>query len=106
MLIQGIHFDLTYTPLRHLGYKAVAVNASDIYAMNGTPRQIVVSLAISNHFSVESLEELYAGMYIACEEYGIDLIGGDTTSSKNRIMYQYHHIGRSRRIGNRLPKYS
>lgn len=93
MLIQGIHFDLTYTPLRHLGYKAVAVNASDIYAMNGTPRQIVVSLAISNHFSVESLEELYAGMYIACEEYGIDLIGGDTTSSKTGLCINITILG-------------
>lgn len=65
MLIQGIHFDLTYTPLKHLGYKSVAVNASDIYAMNGTPRQITVALAVSNHFSVESLEELYSGMYLA-----------------------------------------
>jgi len=82
MLIQGIHFELIYTPLKHLGYKAVAVNASDIYAMNGTPKQITLSLAISNHFSVESLEEFYAGVFLACEEYGIDLIGGDTTSSK------------------------
>ncbi|NCE71766.1 thiamine-phosphate kinase [Odoribacter sp. Z80] len=93
MLIQGIHFDLTYTPLKHLGYKAVAVNASDIYAMNGTPRQIVVSLAISNHFSVESLEELYAGMYIACEEYGIDLVGGDTTSSKTGLCINITILG-------------
>ena len=82
MLIQGIHFDLTYTPLKHLGYKSVAVNASDIYAMNGTPKQITIALAISNHFSVESLEEFYAGVYLACEQYGIDLVGGDTTSSK------------------------
>lgn len=81
MLIQGIHFDLTYTPLKHLGYKSVVVNASDIYAMNGTPKQITVSVAISNHFSVESLEEFYAGVKLACDIYGIDLIGGDTTSS-------------------------
>lgn len=81
MLIQGIHFDLTYTPLKHLGYKSVAVNASDIYAMNGTPRQITIGLAVSNHFSAEGLEEFYSGIYLACEHYGIDLVGGDTTSS-------------------------
>ena len=78
MLIQGIHFDLTYTPLKHLGYKAVVVNASDIYAMNGTPKQITLSVAISNHFSVESMEEFYAGVRLACDMYGIDLVGGDT----------------------------
>lgn len=93
MLIQGIHFDLTYTPLKHLGYKSVAVNASDIYAMNGTPRQITVSLAISNHFSVEGLEEFYAGMYLACEGYGIDLIGGDTTSSQTGMCISITVLG-------------
>lgn len=93
MLIQGIHFDLTYTPLKHLGYKSVAVNASDIYAMNGTPRQITVSLAISNHFSVEGLEEFYAGMYLACEAYGIDLIGGDTTSSQTGMYISITVLG-------------
>lgn len=93
MLIQGIHFDLTYTPLKHLGYKAVAVNASDIYAMNGTPRQITVAIAVSNHFSVESLEELYAGMYLACEQYGIDLVGGDTTSSQTGLCISVTVIG-------------
>jgi len=93
MLIQDIHFDLTYTPLKHLGYKAVAVNASDICAMNGTPRQITVSLALSNHFSIESVEELYAGMYLACEKYGIDLIGGDTTSSKTGMCISITVIG-------------
>lgn len=93
MLIQGIHFDLTYTPLKHLGYKSVAVNASDIYAMNGTPRQITVSLAISNHFSVEGLEEFYAGMYLACEAYGIDLIGGDTTSSQTGMCISITVLG-------------
>jgi len=82
MLIEGVHFDLTYTPLKHLGYKAVSTNASDIYAMNGTPRQITVSLALSNRFTLEAVDELYEGMYLACEHYGIDLIGGDTTSSK------------------------
>lgn len=93
MLIQGIHFDLTYTPLKHLGYKSVAVNASDIYAMNGTPRQITVALAVSNHFSVESLEELYSGMYLACEHYGIDLVGGDTTSSKTGLCISITVLG-------------
>ncbi len=81
MLVQGIHFDLTYTPLKHLGYKAVASNVSDICAMNGTPKQITVSLALSNHFSVEGVDELYEGIYLACQRYGLDLIGGDTTSS-------------------------
>ncbi len=93
MLIQGIHFDLTYTPLKHLGYKSVAVNASDICAMNGIPRQITVALAISNHFSVESLEEFYAGMYLACEHYGIDLVGGDTTSSKTGMCISITVLG-------------
>lgn len=93
MLIQGIHFDLTYTPLKHLGYKSVAVNASDICAMNGSPKQITVALAISNHFSVESLEEFYAGMYLACENYGIDLIGGDTTSSKTGMCISITVLG-------------
>lgn len=93
MLIQGVHFDLTYTPLKHLGYKAVAVNASDICAMNGIPRQITVSLALSNHFSVEGAEELYAGIYLACEHYGIDLIGGDTTSSRTGMCISITVLG-------------
>jgi len=93
MLIQDIHFDLIYTPLKHLGYKAIAVNASDICAMNGTPRQVVVALAVSNHFSVESVEELYSGMYLACEKYGIDLVGGDTTSSKTGMCISITVIG-------------
>lgn len=93
MMIQDIHFDLTYTPLKHLGYKAVASNVSDICAMNGTPRQIVVSLALSNHFSVEGTEELYAGIYLACEHYGLDLIGGDTTSSRTRMCISITIIG-------------
>mgnify|MGYP000037607412 CR=1 FL=1 len=93
MLIQGIHFDLTYTPLKHLGYKSVAVNASDIYAMNGIPKQITLSLAVSNHFSVEGLEEFYAGLYLACEKYGIDLVGGDTTSSKTGMCISITVLG-------------
>ncbi|MFO7722881.1 MAG: thiamine-phosphate kinase [Bacteroidales bacterium] len=82
LLIEGVHFDLTYYPLKHLGYKAVAVNLSDICAMCGTPEQITVSLALSSRFSLEAIEELYSGIYQACQHYGVDLIGGDTTSSR------------------------
>lgn len=81
LLMEGVHFDLTYVPLKHLGYKSAVVNFSDIYAMNGTPRQITVSLGISKRFSVEDMEVLYAGIRLACEEYGVDIVGGDTTSS-------------------------
>ncbi len=81
LLLEGIHFDLVYTPLKHLGYKSAVVNFSDIYAMNGTPQQITVSLGISQRFSVEDLEEFYAGVLLACEVYGVDLVGGDTSSS-------------------------
>ena len=81
LLVEGIHFDLTYTPLKHLGYKSVIVNISDIYAMNATPTQILLSIAISNKFSVEALDEYYEGVYAACEKYNVDLVGGDTTSS-------------------------
>ncbi len=81
MLMEGIHFDLTYTPLKHLGYKAAVVNFSDVYAMNGTPRQLLVSVAVGRRFKVEHLDELYAGLRLACERYGVDLVGGDTTSS-------------------------
>lgn len=81
LLLEGIHFDLVYTPLKHLGYKAAVVNFSDIYAMNGTPRQITVSLGISKRFSVEDLENFYSGLKLACEVYGVDIVGGDTTSS-------------------------
>jgi len=81
MLIEGIHFDLTYTPLKHLGYKAVISNLSDICAMNAQPKQITVSIAISEKFSLEAMEEIYKGIYLACDNYNIDLIGGDTTSS-------------------------
>ncbi len=82
MLLEGVHFDLTYTPLKHLGYKAAVVNFSDIYAMNGKPEQITVGLACSNRFPVEALEQLYEGIGLACVNYGVDLVGGDTTSSK------------------------
>lgn len=81
LLLEGIHFDLIYTPLKHLGYKAAVVNFSDIYAMNGKPQQITVSLGISKRFSVEELEEFYSGLKLACEIYGVDIVGGDTTSS-------------------------
>jgi thiamine-monophosphate kinase len=103
MLVEGVHFDMVYTPLKHLGYKSVAVNVSDIYAMNGTPEQIVVALSISSKYTVEALVELYEGIQLACKRYGVDLVGGDTTSSvfgltisitaigsvdKNKIVYR------------------
>ena len=81
LFMEGVHFDLTYFPLRHLGYKVVVANISDIYAMNGTPKQITVSLGISRKFCIEDIEELYSGIRLACEQYGIDIVGGDTTSS-------------------------
>jgi thiamine-monophosphate kinase len=81
LLLEGIHFDLTYTPLKHLGYKAVAVNLSDIYAMNAFPKQITLSIGVSSKMSVEALDEFYAGVLLACEKYGVDLVGGDTSSS-------------------------
>jgi thiamine-monophosphate kinase len=93
LLIEGIHFDLTYTPLKHLGYKAVMVNLSDIYAMNGMPTQITVSLGISNRFSVEALTELYEGIYIACNKHGVDLVGGDTSSSGKGLIISVTAIG-------------
>lgn len=93
LLIEGIHFDLTYTPLKHLGYKAVMVNLSDIYAMNGMPTQITVSLGISNRFSVEALTELYEGIYIACYKHGVDLVGGDTSSSGKGLIISVTAIG-------------
>jgi len=81
LLTEGVHFNLMYVPLKHLGYKAVVVNVSDICAMNATPKQVTISLAVSTKFSVEAIEELYAGIHLACEKYGVDLVGGDTTSS-------------------------
>jgi thiamine-monophosphate kinase len=93
LLVEGVHFDLSYMPLKHLGYKAVAVNASDICAMNATPKQITVGLAVSNRFSVEALEELYDGIKSACADYNIDLIGGDTTSSQSGLMISITAIG-------------
>lgn len=92
-LVEGIHFDLMYMPLKHLGYKSVVVNLSDIYAMNATPKQVLVSIAISNRFSVEALEELYDGIHTACKQYGVDLIGGDTTSSPKGLYISVTAIG-------------
>src|SRR4051812_12744984 len=93
LLVEGIHFDLMYTPLKHLGYKSVVVNLSDIYAMNATPTQITVSIAFSNRFSVEALSEFYEGIYAACEKYGVDLIGGDTSSSQKGFVVSVTAIG-------------
>ncbi len=93
LLMEGVHFDLTYVPLKHLGYKAVMVNLSDIYAMNGTPRQVTVSLAISKRIGVEDMEELYAGMRLACEAHHVDIVGGDTTSSLTGLAISITAIG-------------
>src|SRR5205823_9812863 len=93
MLVEGVHFDLMYTPLKHLGYKSVVVNVSDIYAMNATPTQIILNIAISNRFSVEAVDEFYSGVYAACENYGIDLVGGDTSSSQKGFIISITAIG-------------
>jgi len=93
LLIEGVHFDLMYTPLKHLGYKSVIVNLSDIYAMNATPTQVTLSIGISNRFSVEALDEFYEGVYAACEKYGVDLIGGDTSSSQKGFIISVTAIG-------------
>lgn len=93
LLLENVHFDMTYYPLKHLGYKAITVNLSDIYAMNGTPRQVVVGLAISSRFPLEAIEELYRGMYLACEKYKVDLVGGDTTSSRRGLFLSVTAIG-------------
>ncbi|MEY2646634.1 MAG: thiamine-phosphate kinase [Sediminibacterium sp.] len=93
MLLEGVHFDLMYTPLKHLGYKSVVVNLSDIYAMNATPTQITIGIGFSNRFSVEALEEFYLGVQIACEKYGVDLVGGDTCSSQKGLVISVTAIG-------------
>ncbi len=93
MLLEGVHFDLTYMPLKHLGYKSAVVNFSDIYAMNGTPRQITVGLGISRRFTVEHIEALYAGIRLACENYGVDIVGGDTTASHSGLVISITCIG-------------
>ncbi len=93
MLIEGVHFDLIYTPLKHLGYKAAISNFSDIAAMNGKPKQMLIGLAVSNRFSVEAIEEFYSGISLACEKYKVDLVGGDTTSSKSGMIISITVIG-------------
>ncbi|MEO6730434.1 MAG: thiamine-phosphate kinase [Ferruginibacter sp.] len=93
MLVEGIHFDLMYTPLKHLGYKSVIVNLSDIYAMNATPTHLTISIAFSNRFSLEAMDEFYEGVYAACEKYGVDLVGGDTTSSQKGFVISITAIG-------------
>jgi thiamine-monophosphate kinase len=97
LLIEGVHFDLSFMPLKHLGYKAVIVNLSDIYAMNAVPSQITVSLAISNRFSVEALDEIYAGIQHACDTYNVDLVGGDTTSSLQGLSISITAIGHAKK---------
>ncbi|MBP6590715.1 MAG: thiamine-phosphate kinase [Chitinophagaceae bacterium] len=93
LLVEGVHFDLTYTPLRHLGYKCITVNLSDIYAMNAQPTQVLLNLGISNRFSLEALDEFYEGVYAACNRYGVDLVGGDTTSSQKGFIISVTAIG-------------
>lgn len=95
LLLEGIHFDLRYVPLKHLGYKSAIVNFSDIYAMNGTPKQITVSLGVSSRFTVEHIEELYAGIRLACEIYGVDLVGGDTSASVTGLVISVTCTGES-----------
>jgi len=95
LLIEGVHFDLSYMPLKHLGYKAVMVNLSDVYAMNGAAEQITVSIAVSNRFPLEAIEELYSGIQLACETYKVDLVGGDTTSSTKGILISVTAIGKA-----------
>ncbi|VDG81448.1 thiamine monophosphate kinase [Capnocytophaga ochracea] len=96
LLIEGVHFDLSYVPLKHLGYKSVVVNVSDIYAMNATATQITVSIAVSNRFPLEALEEFYAGIRLACEHYKVDLVGGDTTSSTRGLIISVTAIGEAK----------
>src|SRR5689334_5586278 len=93
LLVEGVHFDLVYTPMKHLGYKSVIVNLSDIYAMNAIPTQITLSLGISNRFSLEALDEFYEGVYAACNKYDVDLVGGDTTSSQKGFIISITAIG-------------
>ena len=99
LLTEGIHFNLMYVPLKHLGYKAVVVNLSDVYAMNGIPKQITVSLALSGKFSVEAVDDLYAGIHLACEKYGVDLVGGDTTSSLTGLTISVTVLGEVEKDG-------
>lgn len=96
LLVEGVHFDLSYAPLTHLGFKAVAVNVSDVAAMNAIPKQITVSIALSNRFSVEAIDALYEGIHAACEHYGVDLIGGDTTASRSGLVISVTAIGEAK----------
>ena len=96
LLIEGVHFDLSYMPLKHLGYKAVAVNLSDVYAMNAMATQLTVSIAVSNRFPLEALEELYAGIALACKKFGVDLVGGDTTSSQKGMLISITALGEAK----------
>jgi thiamine-monophosphate kinase len=93
LLVEGVHFDLMYTPLKHLGYKSVVVNISDIYAMNAIPTQLVIAVGFSNRFSLEALDEFYEGVYMACSNYGVDVVGGDTTSSQKGFIISITAIG-------------
>lgn len=93
LLLEGVHFDLMYTPLKHLGYKSVIVNLSDVYAMNATPTQITISLGLSNRISLEAIDEFYEGVYAACNQYGVDLVGGDTTTSQKGFVISVTAIG-------------
>ncbi len=93
MLVEGVHFDLSYMPLKHLGYKAITVNVSDVYAMNAQPRQVLVAIALSNRFGVEAIDELYEGMLMGCANYGVDLVGGDTCSSTSGLVISITAIG-------------
>lgn len=97
LLLEGIHFDLTYVPLKHLGYKSAVVNFSDIYAMNGTPKQITVSIGVSKRFTVEHIQQLYDGIRLACEVYGVDLVGGDTSASVTGLIISVTCIGEGER---------
>ncbi len=97
MLVEGIHFDLGYVPLKHLGYKSIVVNLSDVYAMNAQPRQVLVALAISNRFPVEAIDELYEGMLLACGQYGVDLVGGDTCASNKGLVISITAIGAAKK---------
>jgi thiamine-monophosphate kinase len=93
LLVEGVHFDMTYTPLKHLGYKAAIVNFSDIAAMNGIPKQLIIGIAVSSRFSVEAIEEIYSGILLACNKYNVDLVGGDTTSSTSGLIISGSVIG-------------
>jgi thiamine-monophosphate kinase len=96
LLLEGVHFDLSFFPLKHLGYKAIVANLSDIYAMNATPKQVTISLGVSSKFSLEAIEELYAGMLLACEKYNVDIVGGDTSSSRQGLLISITAIGEAK----------